>query len=128
MHTESPRSIGLTAVSTVSRTPPPLRSTAATRALSCTSPVNTSPLLQPRADEQVSVDHLVVDVEGAARVGDARDALAAEDGQRVAPTGDDRSDEQPQLVDLVDVEERAREVRPALEEDRLDAARAELAE
>src|SRR5687768_2035477 len=95
MDTESPRAIGSTRVSTVSRTPPPLRSTAATRALSWTSPVNTSPLLQPRADEQISVDHLVLEVKRAPRVRNARDALAAEDGQRATAAGDDRSDEEP---------------------------------
>src|SRR5687767_6195263 len=80
MLTESPRAIGATCVSTVSRTPPPLRSIAATRALSWTSPVNTSPLLHARADEQVALDQVVLDVERAARVGDALDALAAEHG------------------------------------------------
>src|SRR5687768_18127360 len=80
--TESPRSIGSTLVSTVSRTPSPLRSIAAIRALSCTSPVNTSPLLQPRADQEVAVDQVVLDVKCLARLTDALDALAAQHRQR----------------------------------------------
>src|SRR5688572_20030450 len=124
--TESPRAIGSTFVSTVSRTPSPLRSIPATRALSCTTPVNTSPLLQPGADQEVAVDQLVLDVKGLPRLADALDALPAKHRQRGAAARDDRRDEHAHLVDLVDVEERARQMRAALEQDRLDPAGTEL--
>ena len=56
------------------------------------------------------------------------DALALERVARGAPAEQDRREEQPQLVDLAGVEERARQLRAALEQDRGDAGRAELVE
>ncbi len=47
---------------------------------------------------------------------------------RLRAPGQDRGDEDARLVDLAGLEERARQVRPALEQQRLDVARAELVE
>ena len=60
--------------------------------------------------------------------GDALGALALERVARARSAEHDRRDEQADLVDLARVQERAREVRAALQQDRRDARRAELDE
>ena len=74
--------------------------------------------LQPRGDQQVVADALAVERQRAQRVGDALDALALERVARGAAAEQQRREEQADLVDLAGVEERARQVRAALEQDR----------
>src|SRR5680860_1158502 len=109
--TESPSaSSPASGLATESRAPSPSRSTAATVPVASTSPVNisASPIPQPGDDQHVVVDAL--------------------DGARLAPAGEQRRDEHPRLVDLARLEEDAGEVGAALEQQRLDVARAELVE
>ena len=69
------------------------------------------------------------DVQRARRVGDAaRRRSASTAVLRLAPAEHDRRDEHARLVDLARLEEGAGQVRPALEQQRLDVARAELVE
>ncbi len=70
-----------------------------------------------------SPDALAVERERAQRLGDLLDAFALERVARGAPAEQQRREEQPEFVDLAGVEERAREVRAALEQDRRDAER-----
>ncbi len=79
-------------------------------------------------DQHVVGDPLDVERQRARRLGDPLDALALERVARVGAADHDRREEQADLVDLARVEERARELRPALEQDRGDAGRAELVE
>ena len=65
-----------------------------------------------------SPDGSALERDRAHRVGDLLDALALERVARAAPAEQQRGDEQPRLVDLAGVEERARQVRPALEQER----------
>src|SRR5680860_351392 len=100
-----------------------------TRPVRCTSPVNIrSPLSQPRADQHVVVDPLDLGVQRAQGVRDALHALALHGGLGLAAAGQDRGDEYPRLVDLAELEEAAGQVGPALQQQRLDVARAELVE
>src|SRR4051812_29133452 len=114
--------------STVRRTPSPVVSTAATVPRSATRPVNTSPLLQTRADEDVVGNLAAVERQRLERLGYLLHALALERVARRAAAEHERRDEQARLVDLACVEERAREVRAALEQNRgdRDVERAEL--
>src|SRR4051812_10620983 len=128
--TESPsRSSRASGERTLRRTPSFVLSTRCTVPRSWTSPVNTgSPLPQPRADQHVAADALAVQRERADGVGDLLDALPLERVARGAPADEQRRQEQPDLVDLARVEERAGDVRAALEQDRRDLAVAELVE
>src|SRR3954454_11129450 len=99
--------------SKVRRAPSSERSTVATMPRSSTRPVNTSPLLQAGRDQQVVLDLLAVERDRPQRVGDVLDALALERIARLPAAEDHRREEQPHLVDLAGVEERAGQVRPA---------------
>src|SRR4051812_3787216 len=127
--TESPSAIsGARPVRTASRTPSAPASTAETVPRSWTSPVNTSPLPQPRGDQDVVGDTLDVEAQRAGGLGDLLDALALERVARARAADHHGRDEQPDLVDLAGVEERAGQVRAALEQDRGDPGGAELVE
>src|SRR5680860_1890765 len=129
--TESPSaSSPASGLATESRAPSPSRSTAATVPVASTSPVNisASPIPQPGDDQHVVVDALDVERDRAHRVVDPLDALRLDRGARLAPAGEQRRDEHPRLVDLARLEEDAGEVGAALEQQRLDVARAELVE
>src|SRR5918998_5035272 len=127
--TESPSPIsGASEVRTARRTPSAPAWTAVTVPRSATSPVNTSPLAHAGADQDVVGDPVALQRERAHRLGDPLDPLAL---QRIAGAGaaeHHRGDEQPDLVDLAGVEEGARQVRAALEQDRGQPAGAELGE
>src|SRR4051794_12384152 len=111
---------------TLSRTPSAVRSTRWTSPRSWTRPVNIrSPLPQARLDEQVLPDRLPVERQRPRRVGDLLDAAALHRVARSTPADEDRRQEQAHLVDLAGVEERARQVGAALEQDRRHAALAE---
>src|SRR5215211_2098188 len=110
------------------RTPSFVVSTDVTVPRSSTSPVNTSPLLDARADQQVVGDLLAVEGERPQRLGDLLDAFALERISRLAPADQQRRQEQPDLVDLAGVEEGAGQMRPAFEQDRGDALVAERTE
>src|SRR6185312_453604 len=69
----------------VRRAPSPDRSIATTCPIPCTSPVNTSPLPQPRGDEQILPDALAVERQRAQHFGDRLDPLALERVARGAP-------------------------------------------
>ena len=71
--------------------------------------------------EHVVGDPLAVERERARRLGDALDALALERVAGVRAAEHDGREEQADLVDLAGVEERAGQVRAALEQDRGDA-------
>jgi len=79
--------------------------------------VNTtaSPLLQACRDEQVLVDALAVECQGAYGVGDLLHALALQGIAGGATAEDQRGEEQADLVDLAGIEEGARQVRAALQ-------------
>src|SRR5215210_4408853 len=111
-------------VSTSSR--PPLR--ARTTPFPATSPVNTSPLLEPRDDQHVVLDPLRLDRERMQARGDVAHADALHGGLRLRAADHHRRDEHARLVDLPRLEEGAREVRSALEQQRLDLAVAQLVE
>src|SRR4051812_21090799 len=114
---------------TLSRTPSRVWSTRCTVPRSCTSPVNTgSPLPEPGTHEQIVADPVAIECERAHGVGDQLDPAALERVARLAPADDEGREEQPRLVDLAGVEERAGEVRAALEQDRGHVAVAELLE
>src|SRR4051794_15755822 len=113
---------------TLSRTPSRVWSTRWTVPRSWTSPVNTSPLSEPGAHQQIVADGIAVQCERAHGVGDALDPAALERVARLAPADDQRREEQARLVDLPGVEERPGEVRAALEQDRRHVAVAELIE
>src|SRR3954452_16006554 len=115
---ESPSPSSLASLdSNVSRAPSSERSTVATTPRSATSPVNIrSPLPEPGRDQQVFLDLLAVERDRAQRVGDVLDALALERVAVLAAAEDHRREEQPHLVDLARVEERARQMRAALEQ------------
>src|SRR3954467_39175 len=113
---------------TLRRTPSRVWSTRCTVPRSWTSPVNTSPFPQTGAHEQIVSDAVAIQCERAHGVGDALDATALERVARLAPADDERREGQPPLVDLPGVEERAGEMRPALEQDRRHVAVAELLE
>src|SRR5580704_3739102 len=85
-----------------------------------------SPLAQTRRYEQVLADALAVERERADGVGDALDAFALQGIACGAPAEQQRREEQADLVDLAGVEEGAREVGAALQEQRGDAELAEL--
>src|SRR5215204_461618 len=127
--TESPSAIWpASRVRTPSVTPSAFASTAVTVPRSCTSPVNTSPLPEPGGDQHVAGDPLDVERERARRLRDPLDALALERVARVRAADEDRGEEQPQLVELARVEERAGQLRAALEQDRREVGGAELVE
>src|SRR4051812_36373441 len=113
---------------TLSRTPSRVSSTRCTVPRSWTRPVNTSPLPQPGTHEQIVADPVAIQCERAHGVGDELHAAALERVARLAPADDQGREEQPRLVDLPGVEERAGEVRAALEQDRGHVAVAELLE
>ena len=62
--------------------------------------ISRSPLPQPRADQDVLADRLVLDAERALGRGDAGDALALEQRPGLGPADQQRGDEEAQLVDL----------------------------
>src|SRR4051812_20535649 len=127
--TESPSdSSPASPVRTARRTPSAVASTAVTVPRSWTSPVNTSPLPQPGGDEDVLRAALALERQRARRLGDPLDALALDRIAGGGPAEDHRREKEPQLVDLARVEERAREPRAALQQDRRHAGRAELDE
>src|SRR5919204_1365230 len=113
-------------VSTSRRDPAGSFSTARTLPRSRTSPVNTSPLRHPGADEHVVMHALDLAGERANRGVDRLHALAFERHSRMAAAHEDRRDKQAHLIDLARVEERTRQVRPTLEQQRLDPPCAEL--
>src|SRR5215210_3412230 len=122
---------GASAVRTAGRTPSAVASTAVAVPLSATSPVNIrrlSPLAHPGADQHVVGDPAALERERAGGLGDALDALALERVARRGAADHDRRDEQADLVDLAGVQEGARQVRAALEQDRGHAGGAELHE
>src|SRR4051794_3360235 len=102
------------------RTPSVVVSTEVTVPRSSTSPVNTSPLPQAGADQQVVGDLLAVEGQRAQRLGDLLDALALQRVARLTAADQQRREEQADLVDLTGVEERARQVRATFEQDRGD--------
>src|SRR3954468_3035312 len=111
------------------RTPSLVWSTRWTVPRSWTNPVKMAlPLSQSRADQQILAYDLAVECERAHGVGDPVDAAALQRVARGAAADDQRGEEQAHLVDLTGVEERAGQVRPALEQDRGHAERAELVE
>src|SRR4051794_26549952 len=112
------------------RTPSPVWSTRCTVPRSCTRPVNNgrSPLPQTGAHEQILADDLTVECERAHGVGDPIHASALQRVARGAAADDQRRQEQADLVDLAGVEEGARQMRAALEQDRGDVEGAELVE
>src|SRR5262249_4044409 len=110
----------------VTRAPSPFRSTASTVPRSSTSPVNTSPLPQPRGDQQIVGDAPAVERQRADRVGDQLDALPLERVAGRLAAEQQRRKKQAHLVDLAGVEKRAGEVWAAFEQDRSDPERAEL--
>src|SRR3954469_20877363 len=128
--TESPgASSAPSGVDTRRRTPSPSSSTASTLPMPATSPVNIGlPLLEARADQHVVADSLDRHRLGAQGGADAVDARARNRGAGAAAAGHDRRDERVVLVDLAGVEERAGQVRTALEQHGLDVALAELLE
>src|SRR5215218_3600060 len=121
---------GASAVRTASRTPSAVASTAVTVPLSATSPVNIrrSPLAHPGGDQHVVGDPAALERECPGGLGDALDALALERVARGGAADHDRRDEQADLVHLAGVQEGARQVRAALEQDRGHAGGAELYE
>src|SRR4051794_12763913 len=127
--TESPSPISrASAVATASRTPSGVASTPQTVPLSATRPVNIrrSPLAHAGRDEDVVGDVQALQRERAGGLGDPLHPLAL---QRIAggrAADHDGRDEQADLVHLAGVEERARQVRTALEQDRGHAERPEL--
>src|SRR5689334_1198128 len=124
---ESPSdSSSASAVSISIREPAGSFSSERTLPRSWTRPVNISPLRHPRADENVVVHALDLARDCASGGVDRLHALPLERRARVAAAHEHRRDEQAHLVDLARVEERAGEVRAALEQQGLDAARAEL--
>ena len=97
---------------------------------SCDEPgEHASPLPQPRA-RSARRPPIRSTSSASARVASAiRSTPSPSSGSRaLEPPSDDRREEQPQLVELARVEERARELRPALEQDRGDVGGAELVE
>ena len=95
------------------RTPSPERSTPATAPTPCTSPVNTATTHHSliRAEtSRSSPTRSQSRRERSHRVGDHVDALALERVARGPPAEHHRGEEQPDLVDLAGVEERAREM------------------
>jgi hypothetical protein len=73
------------------------------------------------AHQHIVVHLLAVECEGAHGLGDGLDALGLDRVARGLAAEEHRRDEEPQLVDLLRVEERAGELRAALEQDRGDA-------
>src|SRR4051794_39056695 len=131
MATESPgETSGVSVVRTCRRTPSAVSSTVATSPRSMTSPVNISgpPLPLPDAgrDQDVVADALRVQRQRPHRLGDALGSLALERVARAGAPEDDGRDEERDGVDLAGVQERAREVRAALDHDRGDPGGAEL--
>src|SRR4051794_3269076 len=115
--------------STVSAAPSAVRSTATTVPRSSTSPVNiSSPLAQAGRDQHVVADAGAVERQGAQRLGDPLDALALQRVAGGAAAEQDRREEEPDLVDLAGVQERARQARTAFEQHRCDALVPELVE
>src|SRR4051794_24813668 len=110
------------------RAPSPSGSTVRTSPVVSTRPVNTSPLREPRADQDVVADLLGRVGQRTARGADQLEPGALDRTARLTAAGDDRRDEHAHLVDLAGVQECARQVRAALEQQRLDVARAELVE
>src|SRR4051794_10163075 len=140
---ESPwASSAASGVSTSSRTPSPSGSTRPTRAVVSTRPVNTrrlrrqapggarrgrprcwawrpfSPLRKARAHQHVAVDLLDARGDCPARLLHHLHALPVERPARTAAARQQGRHEDPRLVDLTSVHERAREVWPALEQHR----------
>src|SRR3954471_844613 len=138
--TESPSPISRAiAVAITRRVPSPSRSAASIVPRSWTSPVKTpttpsqttrarSPFPQPRRQQHVLAHLLHLHGERARGLGDPLHALALQRVARARAAEHDRRDEQPHLVDLAGVEEGAREVRAALEQDGGHAGGPELGE
>ena len=81
-----------------------------------------SPLPQPRGDQHVVADPLARRASARASPRRSRSAPSPSSGSRALRAAEhDRRDEQADLVDLAGVEERAGQVRAALEQDRGDA-------
>src|SRR4051794_12874341 len=124
--TESPSlSSAASGERTERRTPSAVWSTRWTVPRSWTRPVKMGlPLSQSGADQQILADHFAIECERAHGVGDAVHAAALERVARRAAADDQRGEEQADLVDLTRVEERAGQVRAALEQDRGHVQRA----
>src|SRR5437762_8476035 len=125
-------------VRTRRRAPSPSRSTAPTTPRSPIRPVNISsggasrgglsPLAQPGGDQDVVADLLAVECQRTHRLRYVLDATALQGVARGAAAQEQRREEQPDLVDLLGVQKRARQVRAALEKHRSYPLRAELVE
>src|SRR4051812_46860402 len=129
--TESPSARSETRPAPIRRRAPSSEaSIASTRPSSLMIPVNISrsPLPQPRAHEHVLADLLEAGGQRPEAVGDPDRALPLEDRPRLRCPDQNGSDEQPQLVDLARVKERAGEGRTALNEQVLDVATPKLSE
>ena len=101
------------------RTPSCVASTAATVPEVCDQPGEHAHHSRRRAlISRSSATLLAVERERAQRVGDLLDALALQRVARLAAAEQQRREEQAHLVDLAGVEERAGQVRAALEQDR----------
>src|SRR4051794_17896613 len=115
--TESPSAISpVRGVPTNSRTPSPLCSTPRTSPRSWTNPVNTSPLPHAGADQDVLADPLGFHRQRPQRLRDALGALALQRVAGARAADHHRRDEQRDHVDLARVQERARELRAALQQ------------
>src|SRR4051794_6291166 len=89
---------------------------------SWTRPVNMAlPAPHAGAYEDIVVHLLALECEGAHGLGDGLDALGLDRVARGLAAEEQRRDEEPQLVDLVGVEESAGELRSPLEQDGGDA-------
>src|SRR3954470_73808 len=98
---ESPSDSSLASVdSNVRRAPSSERSTEATTPRSDTSPVKIgSPFLEPSGDQEVLLDLLALEREGAQRVGDVLDPLPFERVAGLSAAEHQRREEQAHLVD-----------------------------
>src|SRR5436190_18121347 len=125
-------------VRTRRRAPSPSRSTAPTTPKSPIRPVNISsvrasreglsPLAQPCGYQDVLADPLALECQRTHRLRDVLDAAPLQGVARGAAAQQQGREEQPDLVDLLGVQKRARQVRAALQEERSDPVRAELVE
>src|SRR5687768_2930233 len=114
------------------RAPSPFASIDSTSPISCTIPVNItlppSPLTQTGPDQQILADRLVGHRERTQPLRHAAGTLALEHGACLGRPDEKRRHEQPQLVDLLGVEQRSGQGRSALDQQVLDLAAPELVE